>query len=247
MPAILQTDALGNQTMTTFDNDGNPVIVQRTELGTITQPKQAPESFGTVNKFDCMDQLVFSAQNGPDNSISSQPGVNLARITFNGFDSRGNGVISLNANGNGVINSFDGASRPLSERKLMRQNGQGSNPPLSADNNTASFLVSGQGQFAGSILTSFEHDANGNRTALIDDRGGTTQFSFDTLDREFTKILHDGSMYYNVLDLAGDLVTSTGANGSKGHQHMGLHGYENRQRDHAGHRRWRHHWAGVPA
>ncbi len=136
--AILETDALGNQTMTTFDNNGNPVIVQLTELGTITQPAQAPESFGTVNKFDCMDQLVFSAQNGPDNSISSQPGVNLARITFNGFDSRGNGVISLDANGNGVINSFDGASRPLSERRLMRQNGQGSNPPLSADNNTAS-------------------------------------------------------------------------------------------------------------
>ena len=50
--AILETDALGNQTMTTFDNNGNPVIVQLTELGTITQPKQAPESFGTVNKFD---------------------------------------------------------------------------------------------------------------------------------------------------------------------------------------------------
>ncbi len=33
----------------------------------------------------------------------------------------------------------------------------------------------------------------------------------------------------------------------QGHEHMGLHGYENQQRDHTGHRRRRHHWAGVPA
>lgn len=85
---ILTTDDLGNTTATAFDSNGNPVSITRTELSTVTQPVQTPEVFTTLMAWDSLNRQVLIAQPDSDGSIASQKGVNLARITLTGYDSR---------------------------------------------------------------------------------------------------------------------------------------------------------------
>ncbi len=213
---ILATDTLGNTTATAFDNNGNPVGVTRTELSTITQPVQTAEVFTTLMAWDCMNRQVILAQNGSDGSISPAQGVNLARITLTGYDSRGNVTLNIDPKGNTAITVWDGANRSLETRQHLRQNGLGSNPPVNNGNGqSTTFNTSGQGQIAGSIQTSLEYDGNSNQIAMVDDRGGVTRWAFDSHDRKISQTLHDGSTEIFVYDLASDVVQYTDCNGSK--------------------------------
>jgi len=182
---ILAIDDLGNTTATTFDNNGNPVGITRTELSTITQPVQSAEVFVTLMAWDCMNRQVLLSQSGPDGSIASQKGINLARITLTGYDSRGNATLNVDPKGNTTITLWDGANRRLETRQHLRQNGLGGNPPVNNGNGSSTTLnTSGQGQIAGSIATSFEYDGNSNQIAMVDDRGGVTRWAFDSHDRK---------------------------------------------------------------
>jgi YD repeat-containing protein len=117
---IFVADALGNTTATTFDNNGNPVIIIRTELSTLTEPAQTAEIFTTLLAWDCMNRQVLLAQSGPDGSIAASKGINLARLTFTGYDSRGNTTLNIDPNGNTTVTLWDGANRKLETRQRLQ-------------------------------------------------------------------------------------------------------------------------------
>ncbi len=213
---ILTTDTLGNTTATAFDNNGNPVSITRTELSTITQPVHTAEVFTTLMAWDCMNRQVLLAQNGSDGSISPVKGVNLARITLTGYDSRGNVTLNIDPKGNTTVALWDGASRTLETHQHLRQKGLGNNPPVNNGNGqSTTFNTSGQGQIAGSIQTSLEYDANFNQIAMVDDRGGVTRWAFDSHDRKTSMTYHDGSTESFTYNTASNVVQFTDCNGSK--------------------------------
>ncbi len=47
---------------------------------------------------------------------------------------------------------------------------------------------------------------------MVDDRGGTTTYTFDTLDRQVSTSYHDGSRKVFAFDSADDVVTYTDEN-----------------------------------
>ena len=126
--------------------------------------------------------------------------------TLIGYDSRGNKTVTVDAKGNSVLQIFDGASRPLESQQLMRQNGLGNQGP--AANST--FLSAGRSL----IRTQTLFDGNSRMFQMIDDGGATTDYSFDTLDRQVSMEFADGSTRITPRDLASDVITYTDENGS---------------------------------
>ena len=130
-----------------------------------------------------------------------------ALVTCLGYDSRGNQVLSIDPKANSAITVFDGASRAIQTQQHLRQAGQGQNPPV--DNQT---LLPGGSAY---VVTTMVLDGNGRQTQLVDDRGGTTLFAYDTMDREVTMTFHDGSTRTSVYDEADNVVLYTDENGNQ--------------------------------
>ena len=128
-------------------------------------------------------------------------------MTLIGYDSRGNRTVAIGANGNSTLQILDGASRQLETQQLMRENGLGTQGPQAAN---STFLSAGRGL----VRTQMLYDGNSRMFQLIDDRGATTDYTFDTLDRQLTMMYADGSTQTNVYNTASDIVTYTDANGS---------------------------------
>jgi len=135
--------------------------------------------------------------------VRSQPATMFA---LTGYDSRGNKTVTVDAKGNSTLQIFDGASRPLESQQLMRQNGLGNQGP--AANST--FQSAGRGL----IRTQTLFDGNSRMFQMIDDRGATTDYGFDTLDRQVSMEFADGSTRITAYDTASDVITYTDENGS---------------------------------
>jgi len=139
-------------------------------------------------------------------SYSNQGSPPATMFTLTGYDSRGNRTVTVDAKGNSVLQIFVGASRPLESQQLMRQNGLG-NQGLVAN---STFLSAGRGL----IRTQTLFDGNSRMFQMIDDRGATTDYGFDTLDRQVSMEFADGSTRFTEYDRASDIITYTDENGS---------------------------------
>jgi RHS repeat-associated protein len=196
---IQQADPLNNLIKNQYDGNGNVISTTSVEVCTITSPTVANETFEKLMRYDCMNKLVLTAQPGPDGSISNQfppPSGNLARISLMGYDSRGNTTITIDENQNSTANNYDGASRRIETTQYLRDLGEGSE------------------SITGTIVTTFQFDGNSNRTAMVDDNGGVTMWTYDLLDRVEAMVFNDGSTRTYVYDLANDITTYTDENGS---------------------------------
>jgi RHS repeat-associated protein len=196
---IQQTDPLNNQVNNVYDGNGNVISTTSVEVCTITEPTVANESFQKFMRYDCMNKLVLSALPGPDGSTSNQfppPSGNLTRISLTGYDSRGNTTITIDENGNSTANNYDGASRRIETTQYLRDLGEGSE------------------SITGTIVTTYQFDGNSNRTAMVDDNGGVTMWTYDLLDRVETMVFNDGSTRTYAYDAASDVITYTDENGS---------------------------------
>ena len=103
-----------------------------------SQPTTLPEVFQSAAFYDCLNQTIATASQGADGTFTtdltqiaysnqgSQPGT---IFTLNGYDSRGNGTVSIDGKGNSVLQILDGASRLLETQQLLRQNGLGNQGP----------------------------------------------------------------------------------------------------------------------
>ncbi len=213
--AIESTDPLGNTVSTQYDGNSNPILTISTEISTITAPATATETFQSAMFYDCLNKPIATATQGADGSFttdltqisySNQGSPPATMFTLTGYDSRGNKTAAVDAKGNSVLQIFDGASRPLESQQLMRQNGLGNQGP--AANST--FQSAGRGL----IRTQTLFDGNSRMFQMIDDRGATTDYSFDTLDRQVSMEFADGSARFTEYDLASDIITYTDENGS---------------------------------
>ncbi len=212
---ILTTDALNNTTAIQYDGNSNPTQITRTEYATITAPATAVETFRSATFYDGLNKPIAAAMQGADGSFttnltqisySNQGSQPATMFTLTGYDSRGNKTVAVDAKGNSVLQIFDGASRPLESQQLMRQNGLGNQGP--AANST--FLSAGRGL----IRTQTLFDGNSRMFQMTDDRGATTDYTFDTLDRQVTLVYADGSTKINVYNTASNMVTYIDENGS---------------------------------
>jgi len=210
---ILTTDPLGNTVATEYDGNGNPVRVTRTEVCTITAPTVADEVFISFTWFDCLNRPVVAGTQGADGNLTADlglccpwQGLPSTLFSLTGYDSRGNRTTVTDPKANILVSVYDGANRLIETQQEMRQNGDGRNPP--APNQT--FLTSG----GGVIRTEYLLDGNGRLTELVDDRGASTLFTYDPLDRQITRTLADGSVGTRTYDLSGCLSGFTDENGS---------------------------------
>ena len=192
--AVSVTDALGNITTTQYDGNSNAVQITRTQRCTITQPSTAAETFITATFYDCLNRSVATATQGADGAFTTDfasvqytgQGVDPSTLfAFTGYDSRGNATVTVDPNGNSTLQIFDGASRRLESQQLLRSNGLGNQGP--AANST--FQSAGRGL----IRTEMVYDGNSRLMQMIDDRGATTDYAFDTLDRQVGMTYADGS------------------------------------------------------
>ena len=121
-------------------------------------------------------------------------------VSLIGYDSRNNRTLVIDPKGNTGITVFDGASRAVQTQQHLRQAGQGQNPP--AANQT--LLPFG----GGTITTGRLLDGNGRVKELVDDRGNSTRYQYDTLDRRTKMIFQDGSTRQYTYDAADDVTNS---------------------------------------
>ena len=210
---ILKTDPLGNSVATQFDANGNPVQMTRTEVCTITEPTVGNEAFVSFMWFDCINRPVISGTQGADGNLTTNlnlccPWMGLPSTLYSltGYDSRGNKTTVTDPKLNVVVMVYDGASRMIETQQEMRQNGDGRNAP--ASNKT--FISAG----GGIIRTEYVYDGNSRLTELVDDRGASTVYAYDLLDRLITKTLADGSVSTRAYDLASCLTSFTDENGT---------------------------------
>lgn len=108
--------------------------------------------------------------------------------------------------GNTSLSLYDGANRLIESRQHLRQDGDGNNGPQA----NQSFEAEG----GASVRTLTVYDGNGRTIALIDDRGSTTAYRHDTLDRQTEMEFADGSKRLSVYNNASDLTSYTDENGS---------------------------------
>ena len=210
---ILLTDTLGSTVATQFDGTGNPTLITRTEVCTITAPTVADEVFLSFTWFDSLNRPVVAGTQGADGNLTANlnlccPWMGLPSTLFSltGYDSRGNKVTVTDPKLNVLISVYDGASRLIETQQEMRQYGDGRNAP--APNQT--FLTAG----GGIIRTEYVYDGNSRLVELVDDRGASTVYTYDLLDRWITKTLADGSLSTRSYDLANCLIGHTDENGS---------------------------------
>jgi len=157
-------------------------------------------------RYDALNRLVVSASQGADGSLSTDLSDDQTLFTLFGYDSRNNRTLLVDPKGNTSLSLYDGANRLVEARQHLRQDGDGSNGPEA----NQSFEAEG----GASVRTLTVYDGNGRTIALIDDRGSTTAYRYDTLDRQTEMEFADGSRRTSAYNDASDLTSYTDENGS---------------------------------
>ena len=125
-------------------------------------------------------------------------------VTRIGYDSRSNQTLVIDPKGNTAVAAYDGASRAIESIQHLREDGNGGPPPANA-----TLLADG----GATIRTVTVYDTNSRVIELIDDRGASTLYTYDTLDRQTAVTFHDGSTRTIDYD-AVDVTDYTDENGS---------------------------------
>ncbi len=204
--SIRETDALGNEVAYQYDGNANVTAVTRTEKCTITQPAVADEVFRSALRYDAVNRLVVRAEQGANGTLSSNLADPDTLFVLSGYDSRGNKTLAIDPKGNTALTVYDGAGRAAQVQQHLRVAGRGENPPAPG----TTFLPLG----GACVTTTTVYDGNGRVRRLIDDRGNTTQWEYDTLDRETAMRFADGETRRRTYNEAGDVIQLTDENGS---------------------------------
>jgi YD repeat-containing protein len=205
---ILATDPLNNTTATQYDGNSNPVQTTRTDVCTITSPTVPNEVFISFTWFDSLNRPIVSGTQGADGNLTADLGLccpwqGLPTTLFSliGCDSRGNRLTVTDPKSNVVVSVFDGASRLIETQQEMRQNGDGRNGPYA----NKTFLTPS----AGIIRTEYIYDGNSRLAELVDDRGASTVYVYDSLDRKITKTFADGTIFTWQYDASSCVIVTT--------------------------------------
>jgi len=211
---IMVTDPKGNTVEMEYDPSGNAVRTSRTELADIANPPEGlqTEVFRSYARYDSLNRLVVSGSQGADGTLSelsvdgcTWPVASQTLVSLVGYDSRSNQTVVIDPKGNTAVSLYDGAGRMIQTVQHLRRDGDGGPP---ADG--ATFLPDG----GAGVRTLRILDANGRTSQLVDDRGATTLYTYDTLDRQVSMQFQDGSTRTTTYNAASDVVQYVDENGS---------------------------------
>ncbi|NIM11129.1 MAG: hypothetical protein GTO45_04005 [Candidatus Aminicenantes bacterium] len=185
-------DPEGNETLTQYDRNSNPVRV--TSIDKNPSGRVAPETFTTVNVYDSLDRLVRTTDN-----------IGQTRRFY--YDSRGLLIKTTDAQG------------PIIPDPL----GLYTSGNINADGNAAELVHDGLGRTLktirrmkpeGKIIETSRWDKNSRVVSVSDDKGNTTSYAYDNLNRLVKTTFADGTTNDAVYDRDSNVIRFTDNNGT---------------------------------
>ena len=172
---------LNRTEVTMMDPNGNPLETEDIDI-TSFDPAQAFHAATTNFVYDELDRLTQSTDNA-------------SNVTKLGYDSRGNLIQTIDANGVEKRFLFDGLNRMLST--AIDMNGDGASEGDVDD-----------------IVTTQVWDDSSRLIAQVDDSGNATRYAFDELNRQVVRRMADGTLHQvglNAVWMSGQLVPDLSA------------------------------------
>lgn len=218
---IRTVDALQNEGSVTYDANSNPIRSTSTERRG-DNLAFSPEVFITVNRYDSLNRLRFTSDN-----------LNHTRRTA--YDSRDNITVTsdaegpvtendpqlglINTSGNTVRHFYDGLGRIVQTIEDLRTNGTGDgNPgldgPADPNDDPANLDLTNPANLDGKIIETNVWDDNSRLESVSDDKGNTTSYVYDSLNRKITDTFDDLTTNVYEYDRDGNLTGFTDENGS---------------------------------
>ncbi|HED66643.1 MAG TPA: hypothetical protein ENJ09_13935 [Planctomycetes bacterium] len=207
-------DALGNETRSFYDANGNRIREELAELAADGTPLPVRKRWFF---YDRTDRRVAEADDtgratrtlydsGGRVAYRSDARSSIQGLALSSLDPFGErtdlDAILINGFGNPVTTLFDPAGRPVQRDEYLLFGGLGGNaldPSQAGD---------------GKITTRFLYDARGRLQASVDDIGNATTYDYDTLDRRIRETRPDGSSKTWVYDAEGHPTRTTDENGT---------------------------------
>ncbi|MGO9272698.1 MAG: RHS repeat-associated core domain-containing protein [Terriglobia bacterium] len=197
------TDPQGNTTAYTYDANDNEVQKVETELS--QKGGVASEAFTGHYQYDNHDRLTVTTDNcGNTRQSAYDSRDNLTDATDAKYDNTLGCPHTINNQGNSMRYAYDGLSRRLQATQDLRVGGIGSG----AVDTSNSFNPSGH------IVTTTVYDVNSRVTALTDNNGNATSYTYDALNRKTSETLADGTASTYAYDTNDNLVKMIDNNGS---------------------------------
>jgi RHS repeat-associated protein len=202
--AIEAIDAEGNTAQNAYDGDSNLIETRQTDVSQV--PGVAPEVFLTTNFYDSLNRLeqtvdnlgetIFYRYDSRGNLVamadaSGPAGPAIARRAYAGGALT---VDTTNRFGNVTLYFYDGLDRQIRTEQILTASGQGDGVHMGASiegvKNDPSVPESfppaadpKQGGGDGIIRSGAIYDGNSLPSAMIDDSGNITLFTYDDLNR----------------------------------------------------------------
>jgi len=202
-----QQDERGNKSYFTYDLAGRQIEI-KDALNRITtttyddagQRKSITDALNrtTLFVYDGAGRMIETIY--PDPEIADTDDTNNPRVKV-GYDVVGRKVIDTDEMGRITRFSYDLLSRLT--QVILPNPSNGQNPPLVDGVSPAA---------AGTLVTKYEYDEQGNKTAQIDAEGRRTAWSFDVVGRKLTRALPMGQVESNVYNTAGERTKHTSFN-----------------------------------
>lgn len=232
---IEQIDPEGNRLVYSYDDQDNLVkVVQHETTGRDRGSKiedgeslDLTEIFTTINVFDSLDRLIRTTDNlgqthrnrydSRDNLIestdaqSSQTPAQLISDPLGLFPAPSISqppASTINRPGNRISYLYDGINRRIAEARDLRVNGQGDQPLETANAANPD----------GRVTLQTTWDANSRITMRMDDKGNTTRYQYDNLNRIVQEVFADGTMNAHTYDADGHRIQTVDENRSVIHR-----------------------------
>lgn len=193
-------DPLGNFRETFYDQNSNPTKVRSTEIS--PENLVPAEIFETLYVFDSLDRLARVTDNAGQTSTLSYDSRNNVTDTSDAVGALVQDPLNLyirgqiNSAGNTCHYFHDAMNRLVKKVHDLRVGG------------------SGDGALSGTITNTFVFDKNSRLTAALDDKGNTTVYQFDDLDRPTVEIAADLSFRKTDYDRDDNPIKTVDANGT---------------------------------
>ena len=185
---IMQIDELDNEITYTYDDNHN--VIALTELERSPENLVEQQLFATRFEYDSLDRLIKVKDN-------------LANIKSFTYDSRNNKVFEVDPLGNTTSYFYDGINRQLRQQVDLRVGGTGAGDIEGNDSN-----------LDGRIETVYAWDGNSRLAAISDDKGNTTGYQYDDLNRPRFENFADGTVKEYRYDRDDNLRELEDQNGS---------------------------------